>query len=135
MLDCLLCCRGQAGQLPDHEVHQIVGVTLGVNPTEIPGPARRIVIEGEHSLFRERRNEPIGEERIATCFLMHQLRERRDPLCLAAKSIRDQLSEMFWGEGGKRELHYLATGSLNGDRKSTRLNSSHITISYAVFCL
>src|SRR5437773_3676889 len=23
----------------------------------------------------------------------------------------------------------------NGDRKSTRLNSSHITISYAVFCL
>src|SRR5574343_2044052 len=25
--------------------------------------------------------------------------------------------------------------STNGDRKSTRLNSSHITISYAVFCL
>src|SRR5471032_3461355 len=25
--------------------------------------------------------------------------------------------------------------TLNGDRKSTRLNSSHITISYAVFCL
>src|SRR5437773_9073819 len=24
---------------------------------------------------------------------------------------------------------------LSGDRKSTRLNSSHITISYAVFCL
>src|SRR3989337_218289 len=26
-------------------------------------------------------------------------------------------------------------GSLNGDRKSTRLNSSHGSISYAVFCL
>src|SRR5437773_3561322 len=26
-------------------------------------------------------------------------------------------------------------GSRRGDRKSTRLNSSHITISYAVFCL
>src|SRR5690625_7045039 len=24
---------------------------------------------------------------------------------------------------------------VNGDRKSTRLNSSHVTISYAVFCL
>src|SRR5437868_11472709 len=24
---------------------------------------------------------------------------------------------------------------LNGDRKSTRLNSSHVSISYAVFCL
>src|SRR5437773_8894294 len=31
-----------------------------------------------------------------------------------------------------RSLHREATGQ---DRKSTRLNSSHITISYAVFCL
>src|SRR5438874_9094963 len=30
----------------------------------------------------------------------------------------------------------LATGqALTGDRKSTRLNSSHVEISYAVFCL
>src|SRR5437773_7846952 len=28
-----------------------------------------------------------------------------------------------------------AAGTRTGDRKSTRLNSSHITISYAVFCL
>src|SRR5207253_6119629 len=28
-----------------------------------------------------------------------------------------------------------ATGRFNGDRKSTRLNSSHVAISYAVFCL
>src|SRR2546426_7148784 len=27
------------------------------------------------------------------------------------------------------------TGPLEGDRKSTRLNSSHLVISYAVFCL
>src|SRR5690349_23968250 len=27
------------------------------------------------------------------------------------------------------------TTSANGDRKSTRLNSSHVEISYAVFCL
>src|SRR5699024_12051039 len=27
------------------------------------------------------------------------------------------------------------TKQLNGDRKSTRLNSSHVSISYAVFCL
>src|SRR5437868_12756940 len=26
-------------------------------------------------------------------------------------------------------------GNLTGDRKSTRLNSSHVSISYAVFCL
>src|SRR3712207_7977961 len=28
-----------------------------------------------------------------------------------------------------------AAGALGGDRKSTRLNSSHANISYAVFCL
>src|SRR5690625_2003871 len=29
----------------------------------------------------------------------------------------------------------LSVGSVSGDRKSTRLNSSHVAISYAVFCL
>src|SRR3712207_7184884 len=32
------------------------------------------------------------------------------------------------GDRGERDLH-------GGDRKSTRLNSSHANISYAVFCL
>src|SRR5436305_3431334 len=32
-----------------------------------------------------------------------------------------------------RELHVLEGGGI--DRKSTRLNSSHVRISYAVFCL
>src|SRR5438034_6756420 len=39
--------------------------------------------------------------------------------------------------GAQRQVHVLASG-LNmpsGDRKSTRLNSSHTVISYAVFCL
>src|SRR5260221_4791665 len=30
---------------------------------------------------------------------------------------------------------YVSLGSILGDRKSTRLNSSHTVISYAVFCL
>src|SRR2546427_5610251 len=33
------------------------------------------------------------------------------------------------------ETLYLKTSSGKGDRKSTRLNSSHSQISYAVFCL
>src|SRR5260221_5917441 len=36
------------------------------------------------------------------------------------------------GVRGSRRLH---VGSRGGDRKSTRLNSSHTVISYAVFCL
>src|SRR5437868_9839242 len=37
--------------------------------------------------------------------------------------------------GGFATLHGLWQGSKEGDRKSTRLNSSHVSISYAVFCL
>src|SRR3712207_7701443 len=35
---------------------------------------------------------------------------------------------------GDARLHRVVVGE-NGDRKSTRLNSSHANISYAVFCL
>src|SRR5574343_1178956 len=37
--------------------------------------------------------------------------------------------------GWTRTTRPLRTARWWGDRKSTRLNSSHITISYAVFCL
>src|SRR5437773_4446116 len=37
--------------------------------------------------------------------------------------------------GGSRGAAALRRDDCRGDRKSTRLNSSHITISYAVFCL
>src|SRR5258705_4606795 len=33
------------------------------------------------------------------------------------------------------EKHEICCGLFHGDRKSTRLNSSHLGISYAVFCL
>src|SRR3712207_9152980 len=35
----------------------------------------------------------------------------------------------------KRDFHRLWITRINADRKSTRLNSSHANISYAVFCL
>src|SRR5256885_5112570 len=36
---------------------------------------------------------------------------------------------------GERGQHRFDTRVLRADRKSTRLNSSHLVISYAVFCL
>src|SRR3989442_5134481 len=38
---------------------------------------------------------------------------------------------------GHVDVHVVVVGavSVEGDRKSTRLNSSHVRISYAVFCL
>src|SRR5256885_3246702 len=38
-------------------------------------------------------------------------------------------------EGGLAECTRWNRDALHGDRKSTRLNSSHLVISYAVFCL
>ena len=72
------------------------------------------MIEGEHSLFDERRNELNREERIAAGLLVHQLRERRGALRLAAKSVRHQLPEMFTGERRKRDLRDLSAGGLDG---------------------
>src|SRR5256885_12920425 len=41
------------------------------------------------------------------------------------------------GQGQRNRPHHHAYAALldEGDRKSTRLNSSHLVISYAVFCL
>src|SRR2546426_8155414 len=36
---------------------------------------------------------------------------------------------------GEKEQDFLRVKALRRDRKSTRLNSSHLVISYAVFCL
>src|SRR6266540_4635332 len=42
---------------------------------------------------------------------------------------------LFGGNGGSGERRETLGRLTRKDRKSTRLNSSHITISYAVFCL
>src|SRR5574343_1240455 len=47
-----------------------------------------------------------------------------------ARDIVAMLAHSYW-----KSLKALSKGWIDGDRKSTRLNSSHITISYAVFCL
>ena len=99
-----LRCGRQPGEFPEHEVHDVIGVSLGVNAIEVPGPARRIMVEGEHSFFGERKHELNGEERVATGLLEHQLRERRRPLRLAAKRVRKQLAEMLPAEWRERDL-------------------------------
>ena len=62
------------------------------------------MIEGEQSLFGKRGNELDDEEWIARGLLVHQLRERRCALRLAAKRVRNQLPEMLSGERRKRDL-------------------------------
>src|SRR3712207_8628397 len=48
----------------------------------------------------------------------------------------EQAALAAWTEFRDQRLeHYSDERNLPGDRKSTRLNSSHANISYAVFCL
>src|SRR5437773_8416601 len=49
-------------------------------------------------------------------------------------TVPDELDEIAVAVAEFQERYDLVFTS-GGDRKSTRLNSSHITISYAVFCL
>src|SRR5256885_8186938 len=46
-----------------------------------------------------------------------------------------QLGTGFGGHEGGVQLQVQEAGGGEQDRKSTRLNSSHLVISYAVFCL
>ena len=62
------------------------------------------MIECEQSLLGERRKELNGEKRIAAGLLVHQLRQRRGALRLAAKSIRNQLPKVLTGERRKLDL-------------------------------
>src|ERR1700722_1758416 len=71
------------------------------------------MVEDEHSLFGERRDELNGEERISARLLAHQLRERRRALRLAAKRVRDQLPEGLLGERRQRNLRHPGAGVLH----------------------
>src|SRR3712207_8867924 len=62
-------------------------------------------------------------------------------MAIAAVAVPHYLSA-FWGPAGDGGVELLISAlviagvvALNVDRKSTRLNSSHANISYAVFCL
>src|SRR2546427_7025478 len=63
---------------------------------------------------------------------INRIAEHADHPCFWSY-LRDSFSGFIRGEIGGCDLPYLPV--ITGDRKSTRLNSSHSQISYAVFCL
>src|SRR5690554_7565606 len=67
------------------------------------------------------------------------LLDTRDWLTNSAQTaafLMQEIPELNWaGFYLQREPETLCLGPFQGDRKSTRLNSSHVRISYAVFCL
>src|SRR5258707_9953013 len=61
---------------------------------------------------------------------------RRSPAAIASARLRSVMSVMLARISRRLELGKRTNRTSQGiDRKSTRLNSSHANISYAVFCL
>src|SRR5204862_8031923 len=53
----------------------------------------------------------------------------------SSSTARNNGSSSASGRGRVYRMSSSASSPVTGDRKSTRLNSSHVEISYAVFCL
>src|SRR5690625_6701176 len=91
-------------------------------------PARQV---GHYRL-----GEVIGVGSFAT---VHRARDERLQDEVVVKilaenhSLNPEIRERFIAEG--RSLRKVSSPHVVQDRKSTRLNSSHVAISYAVFCL
>src|SRR5438034_7536377 len=69
----------------------------------------------------------------------HDWAGRRGPLDRAGRKGRSRSGRILKSFRGQREaaqrIAEFPLPGADGDRKSTRLNSSHTVISYAVFCL
>src|SRR3712207_9005315 len=77
------------------------------------------------TLFRSRGNGPLFWPVIAGVVALDFVKKRM----AVAALVPQRLPHELFGEAVRLTLVY------NPDRKSTRLNSSHANISYAVFCL
>src|SRR5690606_41931115 len=69
--------------------------------------------------------------------LLSPLKQSPDADCLRAHMIEPRLDngEMDLPDVIQHPVGGIGAQSIEPDRKSTRLNSSHVKISYAVFCL
>src|SRR2546427_12416704 len=114
-------------------------------------PSERLLqlLPVEVQVDRVRREAPVGPGGQAVAERLHEADllplepeldaragERVGPWALP---LHPGLADEHGQSGGLIELHRVAArreiAPVDGDRKSTRLNSSHSQISYAVFCL
>src|SRR3712207_7302233 len=80
------------------------------------------------TLFRSRRDEAARVQRVPAGCSAVRGGDRGEHGVVLLRPHADDVS-------GERLRAAAVRGRLGGDRKSTRLNSSHANISYAVFCL
>src|SRR5690625_7021681 len=75
---------------------------------------------------------PVDREVCRQQEVLVEKRHSHTPTILGA-IVGGVVGNQFGGGSGRRAA--TVAGAALGDRKSTRLNSSHVAISYAVFCL
>src|SRR5690625_6167477 len=81
----------------------------------------------------KQRAETEREYRQALMQEIVRLRNESYPATLIADVARGRTADLKFKRDLSMEMHRSALASI--DRKSTRLNSSHVAISYAAFCL
>src|SRR4051812_33031958 len=108
------CVGGQPGQSADHQVHDIFGVPLGLNALEVPAPAPCVMVEADQALFGQGPKELNHEERVPRRLVMYQLRQRRGDVRFTAKSIGNQVRDVFAGKWRQRDLLDLRASVLDG---------------------
>src|SRR5699024_12362101 len=101
---------------PSHLPLFLVRLTLSPSPP-LSLPTRRSSDLPRSSFSRDRIELP-------TCNTWHNIHDGFD---------RCDVCDNRFGTDGS--YHFILCGLSQLDRKSTRLNSSHVSISYAVFCL
>src|SRR5438067_2655770 len=90
------------------------------------GRAARDTLFPYSTLFRSAGGEESGRREVRSSTACEGLVEELVP-CPGGPRCRERAPR----QAPRRPL----TSAPHGDRKSTRLNSSHVSISYAVFCL
>src|SRR6266550_5627193 len=94
----------QTAQLRRHKSCDVVGITLGANAIEVPGPSPFTIVECEQPLLDKYGNQLIGEEWIARRLLVDQFCQRGDAFWFAVKSIPNQPSQVFRSERCKNDF-------------------------------
>jgi hypothetical protein len=104
LLQSLLGGGRQAAQLADHEIHHIVGETLGTDAVQVPGPAGGAGVERQQPFLGQRGDKLDREERISAGFLVHQLRQGPSVLRPAMQGVVDESANIVEPERGQDNL-------------------------------
>ena len=106
----LLGLAWQGAELAQHEIDDVVGVTLRADARNVPRPATGVVVEDDQLLPIQRRQEVDSEEGVAAGFLPRQARQRRGLGQGAMNRIGDELLKVPLRKRSDHDVAYDNSG-------------------------